>query len=555
MIAVLAGAACERSRPGSAGSAGGAAVNEGDPAAAIQARLASAPSFAADDPEGKRVWKAVRAFYEKSGFQPAWFEDGRPRPQVKVFGAVVANAAAEGLNPLDYDVQFVENLKPAPSLNPFGGGLDAAQVADADVRLTYTFSRYADHLLRGRVRPGEVDKHWFGNQRDTDVAKVLQASLTSDNVQASLSGLAPRHPQYDALRQALARYREIAGGGGWPVVPQGALALRPGKPSPHVVTLQKRLALTGDFTGAPAPATPDALFDDLTREAVKTFERRHGFKDDGLLDKEVLAALNVPVSVRLRQMELNLERWRWLPEDLGSRHILVNIPSFQLTGYENGQPTIEMRVVAGKPETPTPIFSDVMSSVVFSPYWNIPPEIAREETIPAVLRDPGYLSKNNLEVVRNDKVVSPGQVDWNDKGVRFRQRPGTENSLGLVKFLFPNKFDVYLHDTPADNLFARVGRDYSHGCVRVENPLELTLWVLRDQPEWTAARIDAAMHSGEEKHLAVKSKLPVHIVYHTAWVGSDGRVMFHPDVYGHDEAQVKVLPMSPPPVPQGRVAD
>ena len=554
-LGLLAAIGCGRGdadKAQGATSAGSTQAPAGDAAAGIRAIVAAErPVFAADDPEGKRTWKAVRAFYEQHGYAPAWFEDGKPRAQVQVLRDAVKNASAEGLNPAHYDVQFVDTLKPEHSF--FGGDhLPADAVADADTRLTYTLARYADHLLRGRVRPGDVDKHWFGNQRDTDVAKVLKESLASPDLRASLAALAPRHPEYQALKKALAAHREIAAHGGWPAVPADALSLKPGKPGASVATLRARLVVSGDLPSGPVPAQP--VFDAPLREGLKRFELRHGLKEDGLVDKETLAALNVPVEDRIRQIELNLERWRWLPEELGRRHILVNIPSFQLTGYDDGRPTIEMRVVAGKQDSPTPIFSDDMTTVVFSPYWNIPPDIAREETIPAMQSDPGYMAKNDLEVVRGTQVISPYSADWSDADVRIRQRPGAKNSLGLVKFLFPNVFDVYLHDTPADNLFARTGRDYSHGCVRVEKPFELAQWVMRSQPEWTPERIDEAMHAGVEKHVAIKEKIPVHIVYHTAWVAADGLVHFLPDVYGHDAAQEKVLPASPPPVAPARIA-
>jgi murein L,D-transpeptidase YcbB/YkuD len=316
---------------------------------------------------------------------------------------------------------------------------------------------------------------------------------------------------------------------------------------------------TGDLTGsvvaspAPAPAVAPApaagpVFDKQTQDALKRFERRHGMVVDGRLDREVLAALNVPVEARIRQIELNLERWRWLAETLGDRYVLVNIPTFHLTAVDHGQVELQMRVVTGKHDSPTPIFSDEMTTVVFSPYWNVPPEIARNETIPAVMRDPGYLGRNNLEVVRGSRVLDPWSVDWSRPGhVSFRQRPGAHNALGGVKFVFPNQFDVYLHDTPAEALFARVERDYSHGCVRIEKPFEMAQWVLKDRPEWTPERIKAAMDSGREQQIALKQHIPVYIVYETVWVDDDGTVEFRDDVYGHDAKQEQILPATPVP--------
>jgi murein L,D-transpeptidase YcbB/YkuD len=245
------------------------------------------------------------------------------------------------------------------------------------------------------------------------------------------------------------------------------------------------------------------------------------------------------------QIAVNLERWRWMPDDLGARHIMVNIPSYHLVARENGQTIVEMKVVVGKPDHKTPIFSDMMTTTVFSPYWNVPESIVEGETAPAAARDPGFLKRNNIEILRLTKSgaeqVDPTEVNWEDleelKTLAFRQKPGATNALGHVKFLFPNPYDVYLHDTPADALFARPGRAFSHGCVRVEQPEELAQWVLTDSPEWTHEKIVEAMHAGEEQHVKLKQQIPVHIVYFTAWADDAGSVDLVPDVYGYDAIQ------------------
>jgi murein L,D-transpeptidase YcbB/YkuD len=248
---------------------------------------------------------------------------------------------------------------------------------------------------------------------------------------------------------------------------------------------------------------------------------------------------------RAGQIALNLERWRWMPDDLGARHVLVNVPAFYMAAREHGKPVLEMKVIVGKREHPTPIFSDEMETVVFSPYWNVPDSIAEGETAPAAARDPGFLERQNIEVLRRTgngtEFVDPDSIDWNDpdaiKELAFRQKPGAKNALGHVKFLFPNSFDVYLHDTPADSLFARQGRAFSHGCVRVEQPEELARYLLRDKAEWTDRRIKGAMLAGEEQHVAMSEKVPVHIVYFTAWPKADGTVELFDDIYGYDAAQ------------------
>lgn len=257
-------------------------------------------------------------------------------------------------------------------------------------------------------------------------------------------------------------------------------------------------------------------------------------------------ALTDPAMARAAdQISLNLERWRWLPDELGTRYIMVNIPSFHLEAHEAGQPTLQMKVVVGTPENKTPIFSDTMTTTVFSPYWNVPDSIVEGETAPAAARDPGFLARNNIEILRLGKsgatVIDPATVNWDDpeelKALAFRQKPGAKNALGHVKFLFPNPYDVYLHDTPADALFARPGRAFSHGCIRVEQPEALAKWVLKDAPEWTDDKILEAMHAGEEQHVKLKQEIPVHIVYFTAWANDTGAVRLVPDVYGYDAKQ------------------
>ncbi len=254
-----------------------------------------------------------------------------------------------------------------------------------------------------------------------------------------------------------------------------------------------------------------------------------------------------PTDERSRLLALNLERWRWLPDDLGPRHILVNVPSFHLVVRESGRTALDMKVVVGKAEATrrTPIFSSEMGTVVFSPYWNVPDSIVEGETAPAVVRDPSFLDRNNIEILRRSQrgaeLVEPASVDWDDaeelKQLLFRQRPGPGNALGHVKFLFPNPFHVYLHDTPADALFARSGRALSHGCVRLEQPEALAQYLLRDSAEWNAERIHTAMDSGDETAVALKEKIPVHIVYFTAWPRTGGGFETWPDVYGHDAKQ------------------
>ena len=276
--------------------------------------------------------------------------------------------------------------------------------------------------------------------------------------------------------------------------------------------------------------------------AVKSFQELHSIAATGVVDDKTLAALNVPLDWRIQQVAINLQRWRWMPDDLGERHFFVNIPYYHLVARESGKPVMDIRVVVGKPGNNTPIFSEDMETVVFSPYWNIPDTIAENETAPAVARDPNYLARQGIEILRvsasGTATLNASEVDWDNpeavKGLVFRQRPGDGNALGHVKFLFPNPHNVYLHDTPADALFAKPGRAFSHGCIRVEEPEALAKYVLKGYPEWDDEAIFAAMRSGVEKHVKMKTKIPVHIAYFTAWVDENGGLHFQPDIYGYD---------------------
>jgi murein L,D-transpeptidase YcbB/YkuD len=507
------------------------------------------PGFVDPDGEGLRIWKAERRFYEARGFRLAWISGERPRREAADLLDAIARAGRDGLDPADYDLEGVSTLRASGSRNPFRRrSLDARSALDADLRLTYVFMKLASHLSSGRIEPEGLDPHWHVAPRAVDLPAILHDALESGSVAESLDRLPPAHPEYRALRDALERYRAIQRDGGWPQLPPDFEATR-GDRDPAIQTLRRRLAATGDLAGAPPAASQDphaSIYDELVAAAVARVESRHGLRPDGVLDRAAVAAMNVPVERRIEQITLNLERWRWLPERFGDRHLIVNIPTFELVGLDEAEPTIRMRVIVGTRENPTPVFVDRMTHIVFSPHWNVPASIARDETLPAVLEDPAYLDRNQLEVVDGTEVIDPATIDWSlvepdDFQYRFRQKPGARNALGLVKFMFPNQFSVYLHDTPTDRLFGRAGRDYSHGCVRVEKPAELAAWVLRDQPEWTPDHIAGAMQAGTERTVRLVRPIPVFLLYHTAWIGTDGMTNFRDDLYGHDRRQAALL--------------
>jgi murein L,D-transpeptidase YcbB/YkuD len=498
------------------------------------------PDFVTADREGTRLWKLTRDFYSRRGNEMAWVEDKHPRPQMDAFIKALAGADAEGLDPETYSYSaLAAQRKEAGKGFLTKQGFEPAQAARLDAWMTYLYMKYSSDLADGVSDLAHADRTWQIEPEAFDPLQHLEHALSSNDIEESLRSLLPNAPQYTHLRESLTAYRKIAAAGGWPQIAPRA-RFKAGQTSEHVTMLAARLKASGDFKGAvstdPMPFSADLV------EAVKHFQSRHGLEPDGVPGPAVIAAMNVPVETRIDQIRLNLERWRWLPRDLGARHILVNIPQYHLEVWENGAPALTMRVVVGRKDTQTPIFNDRMTYIVFSPYWNVPPGIAQNETLPAIMSDAAFLKRNNMEVLdRSGQVVDPATIDLSDpERYRFRQRPGGANSLGLVKFMFPNQFNVYLHDTPADSLFARASRSFSHGCVRVEDPQALARYLLRDQPEWTEAKIAEAMHAGEEQHVKLREAIPVYLGYWTTSAGPEG-VQFRSDVYGIDRRQAALV--------------
>lgn len=485
------------------------------------------------DPE---IRSAVRAFYTITGSALAWSQNSTPNAATDHALAVLASAREHGLDPDAYQRAVLTSEREVLARKPKAER--QRDLAVFDVRITAALMRLGRDVAVGRVTPNKLDVRWKGQRPTPDLAGTLAASRP--DVARWLSAIQPRQPEYAALMRALAALHGVESKGGWPAVP--VVVLTPGASHRGVDALRKRLAASGDLGGA---SDQGARYDRALEAAVRVFQEHQGLPASGRLDAPTIAALNVPLPARIRQVALNLERWRWLPDDLGERHFRVNIPSFHLDAYEHGRVVLDIRAVVGKPGSETPIFSRRMTHVVMSPYWNIPPKIASDETLPAVWADPAYLDRQNIEVVRvsngQTATVDPSTVDWDNddalEGLRFRQRPGARNALGFVKFMFPNDYDVYVHDTPADALFSRLGRAFSHGCVRVEEPVALARYVLRDQARWTPEAIETAMHAGVETHVKLREAIPIHILYFTSWVDANGGLQFRDDVYGYDAKQ------------------
>jgi len=488
--------------------------------------------------------------YPPSGGAPVWFAPDGPRPSSAAALRALRSAADRGLRPADYDAEALDRaFREATSS---GAGSDA--LARADVALTATVLRFLSDLRFGRVRPQDIEPHYRAKARDAWFVAGLREAAAQDRLDALIDAAEPAFPVYARLKQVLPRYRALAATP-VPALPAltGARAkIVPGDQYVGVPALHDLLVRLGDLPSA-TPRPLDDRYSDALAAGVIRFQARHGLEQDGVLGQQTIAALNVPLAARVTQVELALERMRWLPEFAPGRAIVINVPSFQLWAFadarDTASATLSMPVIVGKAvRHETPIFIGEMRAVEFSPYWNVPRNILRNETLPRLTRDPGYLGREDMELVstRGDgrvlTSVDATSLEALHAGeLRVRQRPGAKNALGGVKFVLPNTMEVYLHGTPARELFGRTRRDFSHGCIRVQDPGALAAFVLQGKPEWTADAIGAAMTSGRNRTVPLEASIPVVVFYTTAIVDAGGRAIFLPDVYGHDRRLLAAL--------------
>ncbi len=480
----------------------------------------------------------VKAFYEPIGFAFAWTQSAAVTAQAGAIVEIVKEADSKGLDPEDYD-----GSRWAARLSQLRTDHSPEALARFDLALTVCLMRYASDLHVGKWNPGLYYSRFNIEQEHYELATLIRQRLVeSGNVRATLAGLEPSFPGYQRTQAALQNYLAMAKADNGEQLPAIQKPIYPGSVYSGLPRLVKLLQHTGDL---PAGVEAPSAYSGPLVEAVKHFQMRHGLTPDGRIGKATLHQLNIPLTRRARQLQLTLERWRWVPHEFPRPPIVVNIPEFELRASNTAYTTdLQMKVVVGKSfGHQTPVFSAEMKYVVFRPYWDVPRSIIRAELLPKIVRDRAYLAKNGYEVVTTrDEVVTSGVIDDATlAGIRagellIRQAPGSNNSLGLVKFLFPNEYNVYLHATPATELFSRSRRDFSHGCIRVERPEALAAWVLRDLPEWTPQRISDAMHSTEPLRVNLPKSIPVLIVYATAVVLENGETHFFDDIYGQDAA-------------------
>lgn len=491
------------------------------------------------------VREGLRGAYDLQGWRPLWISGNAPTPAAKIVLRELRESRDRGLDPEDYDAGWLDR-----EVANLGSSSDSAR-ARWDLAFSVATARYALALDRGRVDPRTLHATLLLARDSFDVSGTLLTLATSTNPVTVLRALEPPFYHYRRLVSVLQTYRLLAADSSLAALPDIPRGLRPGASYPGAPKLRRLLTLLGDLTDSTAVnrvAEGDTLYDDVLAKAIKRFQRRQGFGPDGIIGDSTRLRLTRTFASQVRQIELTLERWRWLPRTFAAPPIIVNIPGFRLyalrgpTDAESEMLTMDV-VVGTAVKHDTPLLAVDLVAVQFQPPWHVPTSIMRNEIRPKAIADPGYLAKEQYELLVGGKVVAPTDslIQKIGFGVAVRQKPGTLNSLGRVKFVMPNSSDIYLHDTPARSLFARVRRDFSHGCIRVALPATLATFLLRDQPKWPGATVDSAMAGDSTKQVRLTQRIPVYLVYQTVEVRESGEAFFYRDIYGHDRALDRAL--------------
>ena len=477
--------------------------------------------------DGERLdVRMLRGLYEPRGYHPLWVGGGDPATRGKAIAAAIDRAAAHGLDPAAYHRQAIGKRMAATT---------PADRAGLDVLASDGLMHLVVHLRLGAIPGRAVGDDIAIEGRPVDPQGLAEQAAAAPDLSAFVDGVAPSSPAYRGLVDALARYRAAADAGGWPPVPTKGPNVTPGMSDAVVPLVRQRLAATGELESA-EPGGDPKVYDEKLAEAVKAFQARNGLPRDGTLGATTRAALAVPVGDRISQIVVNLERARWLPQDLGRRYVAVNVPSFELRLVEDGKPVLEMPVVVGRTDRPTPLLATQITEVIFNPTWTVPPTLLKKEFLPRMARNQSFLAKRGIQVVSH-RVSGGNPVGQ----LTLRQPPGPKNPLGRVKFHMPNGFAVYLHDTNAKYLMQQPRRALSSGCVRVGNALGLADQLLMNDSRWTTARRKQFLSDWTTRSLSLRDPVPIYILYQTAWADEDGQIHSRVDLYGRDVALAKAL--------------
>ncbi len=481
----------------------------------------------------------LKAYYQHRYFEPSWLKtNGRLNGNaIELINYLQQHEYAEVLLKPSF-IELIENYHKRIETKD---NLLYSTLGTLDISLSNMFLQVARINLYGLINPEDLEKDtWHLSKRDTNLLAIMEKTAFTGKISTNLDNLLPKNTQYHELKKHLARYKFIKKHGGWPHIPEEILEVELGDTSNVVEILKERLIISGDMD---AIDFHGLVYDEAVENGVKHFQYRHGLNEDGVVGKNTLFNLNISIEERIQQILLNIEKLKWLPENKDEKYLWVNIPSYKLKFFDRNKVIESQRVVVGSPKTPTPIFKSQISNVVFNPYWNVPYSIAKGEIAPKVSENTAYLLEKNYEVLngwQDSKVVdSTNQVDWSNPAVhsvyRIRQKPGPSNALGVVKFNMPNKWSIYLHDTPSKNTFLRDKRAYSHGCIRLQQPVQLAYKVLGISNEAEKKeKIDEIIRKRSTETILISDRIPVNIIYYTAEIDEQGKLMLYEDVYGLD---------------------
>lgn len=505
----------------------------------IKSGLSAAYQSAPKDTRAYAQAQKLYFFYGARYFEPLWLQQGENgqvsfAPSAAKIIDIFKAAAAEGMRPSDYLT---------PELDLAAAGTDPARLAAVETAFSAAAVKYAQDIYGGRVAPTEVNKTWSITPKRINEAEMLVKLASTDAPEDVFAALEPKNPQFQRLKEALASFDENATID-QVEIPDGKV-LKLGMTDERVPLLRQRLGVAQPDLPetAGAAAAPDLTYDEALAAAVKTFQESLDLTVDGIVGPATIAALNGSMATTKDDIIANMERWRWEPEDMGKFYVFVNVPEFRLRIMADDVEKYTTRVVVGRPQNQTPVFSDEIEYIVVNPYWNIPNSIKASDIRPQLLANPYYLESKNMEMLSGGRVVNAAAIDWSSTNInkyQIRQRPGPDNALGKVKFLFPNQHDIYMHDTPTKSLFARSYRAYSHGCVRIENPFDFAEALVQNEPKITRASLEK-MFGPNEQWLTVENKIPVHIAYFTLRVDEDGTIRSFADVYGANKKLIELL--------------
>ena len=479
-------------------------------------------------------------FYLRQHNHPVWVNQDGLIKKATIFIKTIIEADHEGLDPSTYHRDDILTLLTNIELNSILDAFEPAKYAKLELLLTDAFLSYGFHLSEGMVEPNPTDFDWHIKKPKKNLLKILQTTLHDEKLEELVDILQPHHSGYLKLKSALLKYKNIKNSGGWHKVPVGP-KLRKGDTGKRIAALRSRLIISGDL--ANSKSDNKEYFDEALENSIKKFQARNGLKIDGVVGSGTLSVLNISVEDRIEQIKLNMERWRWLPQDLGKRYLMVNTANFELDIIENGQSVTSTRAIVGRKKRPTPALSQKITYMELNPYWNIPHKIAIDDILPNIKEDPNYLKAKNIRVFENweddANEINSESIDWDtvtkeNFAYKLRQDPANSNALGHVKFIFPNEFSIYLHDTPARELFNKTKRTFSSGCIRIEKPIELAAYLLTDNSNWTYEKLTIAVNSKKTRTIFLPDPMNIHILYWTAWVDKDGTVNFRDDIYGRD---------------------